>query len=209
MIKLTAIGIVLLWVYGCNAGEIGNNTIPHSDSAGAVIKDTANKRSADTAITVFTKQLTWGNLSFTISQRENEITVQPRGLLIVNDMARHNVNGRLVNAEVSDITGDNWPEVMLYIQSVDIDKTGTVIGYSVNNGKSMSMITVPDIKNDPAIMKGYKGSDEFAMVENSFVRRFPLYDSAGNKTGKIRQLQYKLVNGEASKILKQYKVVEY
>ena len=57
----------------------------------------------------------------------------------------------------------------------------------------------------PAQMKPSStgGKDEYAVVEGSFVRRFPI---AGGKT---RQIQYKLKAGEAGWLLKLDKVVEY
>ena len=59
---------------------------------------------------------------------------------------------------------------------------------------------------------GYMGHDEFAIVENTFVRRFPVYkpeDTNANPTGGMRQIQYKLVDGEASRLFKVDKIVEY
>lgn len=49
------------------------------------------------------------------------------------------------------------------------------------------------------------GHDEFQVVENSLVRRFPIYkdgDSNAKPSGKMRQLQYKLKAGEAGWLLK-------
>jgi hypothetical protein len=56
------------------------------------------------------------------------------------------------------------------------------------------------------------GHDEFAMVENTFVQRFPIYnpgDTNAEPTGGTRQIQYKLVDGEASRLFEVDKVVEY
>ena len=49
------------------------------------------------------------------------------------------------------------------------------------------------------------GHDEFAVIENSFARRFPVYNEGDANCcpkGGIRQLQYKLVPGEATWQLK-------
>lgn len=51
-----------------------------------------------------------------------------------------------------------------------------------------------------------------AVVESTFVRRFPLHGKGGDPatpTGKTRQLQYKLGHGEASWVLKLDKMIEY
>ncbi|WP_311132906.1 hypothetical protein [Pseudomonas fluorescens] len=59
---------------------------------------------------------------------------------------------------------------------------------------------------------GYQGEDEFAVVENALVQRFPVYDSTdadAGRTGKIRQVQYTLKPGEAGWVLKAFGVTEY
>ena len=46
------------------------------------------------------------------------------------------------------------------------------------------------------------GHDEFTIIESSLARRFPIYrdgDTNSNPTGGMRQIQYKLVDGEASR----------
>lgn len=56
------------------------------------------------------------------------------------------------------------------------------------------------------------GHDEFAVVEGTFVQRFPIYkdtDTNVQPTGKTRQLQYKLKAGEAGWVLRLDKAVEY
>jgi hypothetical protein len=56
------------------------------------------------------------------------------------------------------------------------------------------------------------GHDEFAVVENTLVRRFPVYkdgDSNAAPSGGVRQLQYKLKPGEANWQLKLDRRVEY
>jgi hypothetical protein len=59
---------------------------------------------------------------------------------------------------------------------------------------------------------GYMGHDEFAVVENSLVRRFPVYREGDTNTapsGRMRQIQYKLVAGESGWVLRKDRIVEY
>jgi len=59
---------------------------------------------------------------------------------------------------------------------------------------------------------GYMGHDEFAIVETSLVRRFPIYktgDSNSNPTGGTRQIQYKLKDGEGSRVFEIHKITVY
>ena len=56
------------------------------------------------------------------------------------------------------------------------------------------------------------GHDEFSVVELNLARRFPIYlegDTNASPSGGTRQLQYKLVAGEAGLILQLDRVVEY
>ena len=72
------------------------------------------------------------------------------------------------------------------------------------------MVNVPDLTSDQS--RGYQGFDEFAFVENTFIRRFPLFraaDGRTTRTGYTRQIQYKLQEGEAMRRLVVEKVVEY
>ena len=89
---------------------------------------------------------------------------------------------------------------------------GSLIAYSANNKKSLSEIYLPPITDDSKLTKGYRGHDEFMMVEAIVAQRFPIYkdnDTDTKPTASWRQLQYKLVQGEASWQLKLDKMLEY
>ena len=142
----------------------------------------------------------------------NFLIIQPSGLEIDNQPQVHEIDGNVTNAEIEDLNSDGSPEVLVYITSAGSGSYGSVIGYSVNNKKSMSQIYLPPIDEDPEISEGYMGHDEFAIIETSFARRFPVYkegDTNSNPTGGIRQVQYKLVDGEASRRFVVDKVIEF
>ena len=76
----------------------------------------------------------------------------------------------------------------------------------------MSLIYFPPVADNPEISEGYMGHDEFTIMETTFTQHFPVYkpvDTNSNPTGGIRQIQYKLVDGEASRMYKVDKVVEF
>ena len=152
--------------------------------------------------TVFSKELTLQGVGFdisTIKEGSGEaLTINPFGLSIVNRPETHQVEGSVTGAEIEDLNSDGFPEIVIYTQAGD-NMRGDVIGYSVNNGKSMSRIAFPDIAYDSAINQGYNGHDEFAVVETTLSRRFPIFEN-GKQTGKMRQIGYKLEDGEASRI---------
>ena len=142
----------------------------------------------------------------------NQLIIVPSGLEIVNRPVHHEIDGTVTNAEIEDLNSDGSPEVLVYITSAGSGSYGSVIAYSVNNKKSMSQVYFPGIKDNPEASKGYMGHDEFAIVETSFVQRFPVYkenDTNAEPTGGMRQIQYKLVDGEASRMFKIDKIVEY
>jgi len=98
------------------------------------------------------------------------------------------------------------------VQSAGSGSYGSLVAYSANRKKSLSSIHLPPVADDPKLSKGYQGHDAMAVVESTFVQRFPVYkdgDSNSKPTGGTRQLQYKLVPGEAAWQLKLDKVVEY
>lgn len=146
----------------------------------------------------FAKTLKLQGITFSVSSpnraKSNTVTVSTRGLKIKNDVFNEKADGIVTGAEVADLNADGSPELYLYISSPD--KRGSVIAFSANNKKSLSYINLPELTSDQA--NGYRGGDEFTVIENSFARRFPIYGSDGKATGKIRQFQYKLKAGEAS-----------
>ncbi|WP_425659575.1 PliI family lysozyme inhibitor of I-type lysozyme [Tenacibaculum ascidiaceicola] len=159
--------------------------------------------------TIFKKHLTLQGIGFNISTKKNgmdtELTVAPYGLEIDNSAITQNIDGSVVDAEIEDLNSDGFPEVVIYTRSDGSGSYGNVIGYSVNNGKSVSQIYFPPITENKKLSEGYMGHDKFTIVETTLSQRFPIYtkeDSNANPTGGIRQINYKLVDGEASRKFK-------
>jgi Periplasmic lysozyme inhibitor of I-type lysozyme len=142
----------------------------------------------------------------------NTLTITPSGLSEVNDVITREIDGTVTNAEVADINADLSPEIYVWVNSAGSGSYAKPIGYSANNKKSLSDIYFPPISDDPVNSKGYMGHDEFAAVEGTIVQRFPVYGEGDNNaqpTGKIRQLQYKLTQGEAGWVMKLDKALEF
>lgn len=163
----------------------------------------------------FSTELTYpgSKISFRVSTQEDSLMIQPSGLSVSNETLYHDITGyTVVNAEIGDLNIDSYPEVFVYLTSDGSGSYGKLIGYSVNNGKSVSQVYLPEISENSEVNKGYMGHDEMAIVENTFCQRFPVYkegDSNASPTGGTRQIQYKLVDGESGRILKVDKVVEF
>lgn len=166
--------------------------------------------------TNYFNNLIYNDVGFTISTKGfgsiQELFVEPYGLEIVNRKESISIDGTVVNSEIGDLNFDGFPEVLIYTSSAGSGTYGSVVGFSVNNGKSMSRIYFPDISKNEKANIGYMGHDEFAIVESTLVQRFPIYkpgDSNANPTGGIRQIQYKLIDGEASRRFVIDKTIEY
>ncbi len=139
----------------------------------------------------------------------NSFTITPAGLAEDNRPITMEIIGTITRIETGDINVDGSPEI--YIYAKDGDGTN-LIAYSANRKKSLSQIYLLDLKDDEKHAPGYRGRDEFAVVENSLARRFPIFaaDPADPKpTGKMRQLQYNLHPGEAGWVLKVGKATEF
>jgi hypothetical protein len=86
-----------------------------------------------------------------------------------------------------------------------------LLAFSVNHGKSMSDIALPGLNGKPEYEKGYRGWDQFSVVESSLVRRFPVFTemAADSEATSVRQIRYRLRPSEASWQLVEYKADEY
>lgn len=164
-----------------------------------------NKHIKDTIRTQFSKLLSLQGISYDVVvkgkgsiQQLRIITTGLKGSIDTADMELDTV----LNAEIEDLDHDGFPELLIYTQSAGSGSYGQVIGFSPNKGKSISQINFPELNKGSKESIGYMGHDSFSIVESSLSRRFPIYETSDNNvkaTGKIRQLQYKLKNGEASK----------
>lgn len=171
-------------------------------------------KSTTTDNTPFTKELSLQGITFSIAATNqmptNSVALETEGLEIGNDSQTIEIAGELINAETEDMNSDGSPEVILFFNSYDSIPEQFAIGFSVNNLKSLSRITIPQMTEEQK--KGYQGGLEMAVVETKLIRRFPLYEQRGNnwvKTDKMRQLQYVLKEGEASRQFVLDQVVEF
>lgn len=171
---------------------------------------------ATPASTGFEQVLELNGIGFRVSCANDSslpmLVITPSGLEGDNAPISREVDGTVTGAEVADLDADGSPEIYVYVQSAGSGSYGSVVAYAANKRKSLSEIYLPPVADDPQLALGYMGHDEFAVVEGSFVQRFPLYaegDTNSAPSGKMRQLQYKLVPGEAGWLLKLERTVDY
>lgn len=157
----------------------------------------------------FSQNLSLEGVTFDVNAPGNgSLTIRAYGLQGDDDVVEHRIDGKsITGAEVGDLNGDGAPEVYVYLSSGNQSR-GEVIAYSVLGRSSIVQIYFPGIQNNPAANGGYMGRDEFAVVENRLVQRFPVYNY-GRPTGKTRQVQWMLVRGENSPAFRVDRVAEY
>ena len=142
----------------------------------------------------------------------NTLTLTPSGLEIDNSPITLEVDGTVTGAEVADLNSDGSPEIYVFVSSAGSGSYGSVAAWSANNGKSLSGIFLPELAGNPEYSEGYMGHDEFAVVEQYLVRRFPVYlagDSNAAPSGGTRQVQYTLEVGESGWKLAAAKAVSF
>jgi len=182
----------------------------------ASVPATATATAEPAAPSRFQQTLTLQGVTFTVTcdndSSMNQMSIVPAGLEIDNAAITQDVDGTVVGAEVADLDANGSPELYVYARSAGSGSYGSLAAYAANNRKSLSAIFLPPVVENQKLARGYMGHDEFAVVENRLVQRFPIYvdgDTNAKPTGGTRQIHYKLVPGEAGWLLAVDRVAEY
>jgi hypothetical protein len=138
------------------------------------------------------------------SPEKNSLTIGPIGFDNAVREVTIDIKGRINRAEVDDLNNDGFPDLILYVNTPGDKKKSIIIGVSSDKNTGFLPIYFPDILDDQKLRIGYVGYDEYSLMEGSVMRRFPVYnttDTANLKpTGMIRQIQYRVVNGEKGEL---------
>ena len=121
----------------------------------------------------------------------NTLEIVPSGLETDNSTITQKIDGQVTGAEVADLNADGSPEIYVYVNSAGSGSYGSLVAYAANQRKSMSQIHLPPVTDNKQVARGYMGHDEYAVVENTFVQRFPIYgdgDVNAKPSGRTRQL---------------------
>jgi hypothetical protein len=216
--ELPADGVYTIRVYLMRNAARRNETTNYTLEVGVAGKaaSSAAPQPAPAAAAPFDRALELQGIRFHVTSANdgsvNTLRIVPTGLAIDNSPIERTVEGRVTGAEVADLNADGSPEVYVYVASADSGARGSLVAYSSNQRKSLSEIYLPPIAEDQAAYKGYRGRDEYAVLEGVLGHRFPVYrdaDTDGRPTGGMRQLQYTLVPGEAGWLLKKDRMVDF
>ena len=162
------------------------------------------------ANTPFSSSLSYQGLFIEISSpntnKGNAVLLKPKGLKGENAPVSVAIAGKVTGAEIADLNDDGFPEVYIYVNTSDVHANGSLVAFASNKNQSLTPIYMSPLSDDPVLMNGYIGHDEFAIVESSLERRFPLGKGGLHS---YRQVQYKLQAGEAGWVLKKTRVTEF
>ena len=127
----------------------------------------------------------------------NMLSIKPIGFKNEAGEVQREIRGRVLSAEIDDLNQDNFPDIIIYI----VDAAGKIIPFTVSSKENeyMQPILFPDITNDMQLSKGYRGQDEYELLQGELWRKFPIYDTDTAKkepTNKVRKVRYKVVLSE-------------
>jgi hypothetical protein len=148
-----------------------------------------------------------GKVGYRVSCRnkkydENELEVRPVGF--ENEAREMNfmLRGRVAKAEIDDLNGDGYPDLVLYVYMDSSATFGTVYAFVSKANKSFSGCVMPDPMMDGKINEGYKGHDQFSLMEGYLLDKFPIYKTGDDKdkpSGGTRVVLYQLVPDEGDR----------
>ena len=111
------------------------------------------------------------------------------------------IAGRITKIETDDFNNDGFPDLVIYFFGGANGAMGNVLAVSSVENKSLKAIVFPDIRDDPKLYDGYKGHDDFYLLNGTLFRNFPIYkkeDTPDNPTGGKRVIQYNVVPGDGN-----------
>ena len=200
--------IALMAITGCKdqTETQSQNTEIHSQDNKPKDTTKSEKPAVEKGTYSFQKTLQFKGFSFDINTKGSgslrQLVIQPKGFEETNKSVELEIDGEVTDAQVADLNADGFPELLIFTQSAGSGSHGNVISFSANGAKSMSRTYFPPASEDAKLNKGYMGHDTFLINESKLIQEFPIYkegDPNSNPTGGVRRIQYKLVNGEASR----------
>lgn len=131
------------------------------------------------------------------STNQNSLNIRPIGFKSEAREVNLELKARVISSEIDDLNHDGFVDLIIYIMESSGKKN--LFCVSSKNDEMMQPIYFPDIMNDAQLSKGYRGGDEYRLVEGILFRKFPIYqtDTAIKEpTKKVRQIMYRVVEGE-------------
>jgi len=127
----------------------------------------------------------------------NTLTIRPVGFKSETREASLELKGRVVSTEIDDLNNDGFPDIIILV--MDAKDKLSLFSIASRDNERMEPIYFPDITNDMQLSKGYRGMDEYKLVEGVLFRKFPIFESdttIKTPTNKVRQILYRVMPGD-------------
>ena len=132
--------------------------------------------------------------------KENQMGIHPIGFESpANEPLNFPVRGRISKVLVDDLNRDGVADLIIFVYSDSAAIHGTVLALISDGTKSIRPAGLPDVQLDGKLNSGYRGHDQFSMLEGTLLQKFPVYkpDDKESPTGGNRVVQYQLSKGES------------
>jgi hypothetical protein len=128
----------------------------------------------------------------------NELDVRPIGFDHEARESRFFIRGRIIRSEIDDLNNDGFPDLMIYTVIGARTWYGNAYAIMSLSNKSFTPVGLPDVQLDAKSKEGYRGHDEFFLLEGKLMRKFPIYkpEDKDIPTGGRRVMQYELTGSE-------------
>jgi hypothetical protein len=147
------------------------------------------------------------------AEEENRLEIKLIGFINTAREPNFFIRGRVSKAVLDDLNNDGYPDLLLYINTGEGGIFGTVYAFASDQNKAIIPCALPDVMANGKLSQGYKGHDEFSLMEGSLLQKFPLYKPGDDKdkpTGGKRIIQYHLApiaNGKYEfKVMQSYDI---
>lgn len=137
------------------------------------------------------------------SIEKNAISIRPIGFKSEGRDISLDLKGKVASSEIEDLNNDGFPDLVIYVT----EKSGNTNLFSIvsKENETIEPVILTDITNDMQMSKGYRGQDDYKLVEGILFRKFPVYESdtaIKTPTNKVRQILYRVVRGDQPGIWK-------
>lgn len=129
----------------------------------------------------------------------NQLTIKPVGFESGARDISFTIKGRVASAQIDDLNRDGYPDLLITI-FVDSNATsGTAYAFVSDGNKEIVPCVLPDPAMNSKISSGYKGHDQFTLMEGTLLHKFPIFNPKDEKdkpTGGNRVVMYQLAKAE-------------
>jgi hypothetical protein len=130
---------------------------------------------------------------------QNQLSIKPIGFDNEAKEMSFMIRGRVAKAEIDDLNNDGFPDLVLYLYTDTSGIFGTVYAFLSEANKSITPCELPDIMLNGKVNTGYKGHDQFSLLESYLQQKFPIYKTGDDKdkpTGGTRVILYQMGRNE-------------